>query len=166
LSETDIEEYISENANKTLRQLQAEIKENFDESKSLKWISKKKKNHEATNAETEETDVEHAPEIIRLKKKLRETQLKKEILMEKAEIEEIEELKEQIKDLQSDAAILLNKLQTAKKGAETAWSEVRRLRSTPCPTCAGKYITRVIGGYRCNLCGSYVKEGNLIRRTL
>ncbi|MGB8780902.1 MAG: hypothetical protein WCD81_09690 [Candidatus Bathyarchaeia archaeon] len=92
MSEHEVQECISENVDKTLRQLQAEIRNNFNERKSLKWISKVRKKRVVVSPETEETDIEHAPEIIGLKKKLRQRQLEKEILMADAEIEEIGEL--------------------------------------------------------------------------
>lgn len=158
MSETDIEEYISENAHETLRQLQAEIRKNFNESKSLKWISKVRGKNAVGNPETTEDEIENAPEIVALKKKLRQTQLKKEILMAKEEIEEIHDLLERIKELEPDNNLLSEQLAMARKGAREAWGEVQKLRNTPCPTCARKYTTKAIGGYRCNLCGSYVKE--------
>jgi hypothetical protein len=158
LSETDIEEYISENADKTLRQLQAEIRKNFNESRSLRWISKVRGKHAVGNPETTEDEIENAPEIVALKKKLRQTQLKKEILMAKEEIEEIGELLERIHELESDNNLLSKRLAMAMKGAREAWGEVRKLRNTPCPTCARKYIIKAIGGCIRNLCGSYVKE--------
>jgi hypothetical protein len=164
LSENEIEEYISENADKTLRHLQAEIRDNFNESKSLKWISKVKQKHEVANLETEEDDIEHAPEIIGLKKKLRQKQLEKEILMADADIEEIGELKEQNNELESDNNLLRKNLDTAMKETKGASSEVRKLRNTPCPTCAGKYIIKINNGYYCSLCGSYAKEGHPLRR--
>ncbi|MGB8780903.1 MAG: hypothetical protein WCD81_09695 [Candidatus Bathyarchaeia archaeon] len=55
-------------------------------------------------------------------------------------------------------------MDTAMKGANEAWSKVRMLRNTPCPTCVGKYILKIKNGYYCSLCGSYVKEGQPLRR--
>ncbi len=160
MSEPDIERYISENADKTLRQLQAEIKEDFNVSKSLKWISKVRAKHVVANLEPEETDIEHAPEIISRKKKLRQLQLEKEILMATADIKEIEELIDKSIELESDNNDLRKNLDKTMKEAKEAWNEVEKLQNTPCPTCV---ITQVNGGYRCNLCGSYLKSPPLRR---
>ena len=167
MSENDIEQYISENADKTLRQLQAEIKEDFNVSKSLKWISKVRAKHVVANLEPEETDVEHAPEIIALKTELRQKQLEKEILMAEAEIKEIGEadmeLMERVEELESENNLLRKKLETLHASLAPFIAGVQKLLNTPCSTCAGKYITKVNGGYRCLLCGSYLKSPPLRR---
>ena len=66
MNETKIREYIRRNKHKTLRQLKSEIETRFHVSKGLDSIGKVR-----DNPKTEEDDVEHDPEIIRLKKKLK-----------------------------------------------------------------------------------------------
>ena len=102
--------------------------------------------------ETEATNIERDPEIIRLKKEIRKEQLElekrqfqKKRLKEAAEIEEIEEL-------YSKNKLLKRKLEQELK-LHKLWV------NAPCPECKGKFFLRASEAFprsvRCFVCGKW-----------
>lgn len=159
MSERAIEEYICLNADKTLRELQTEIRANFNMNKSLKWISKAKKEYQAADPEFEATDVEHYPEIIKLKKEYVKLQWQKKILLEKAGVKTTQELKEEKEQLSewNDAFYSTIKLLTRKleKALREDLSKRKWANDASCPNCGGEFLFKTWSPthVKCFVCG-------------
>lgn len=155
MSEEEIEEYICLHADEPLRTLQAGIKENFGVSKSLKWISKAKKDYQeelSIDQPTEdETPADRDPEILSLETAIKKEQLRKKLEMEKAAVKSIRELAERNLILESDNSLLKRKL-------ETAIRTYKNWLNATCPDCDGKFLlsySETNPKYaRCFLCGN------------
>jgi len=167
--EDKIREYIWLHADEPLRKIKAGILQDYGESKSLQYISKERQAYleevkEVAVPSLPEVSVED-PEISKLKTEIAKFQLqknlevaKKELLLEKADVKDIEDLVSQRNQLSWSKKKLELDLGTARRALRRAQERVEKLKNTPCPICTRKYITHVPGGYRCNLCGSYVKK--------
>jgi len=143
MSEQEIEEYICLHKDETLRTLQAAIKENFGVSKSLKWISKARKEYqEEPSADEPVVEVEPAteesdPEILRLQKDIRKEQLKEDLELAKARVGTIQELVEKTKKQETTISLLKRRLEDALKNNLDNW--VNAL----CPDCGGKFLLQI-----------------------
>ena len=161
VNDKELQEYVWLNADKSLREIQAGILQTFEVSKSLKWISKVRKEYlhieETTEEEGEIIDIERDPEIIDLKKEILKTQLQKRLELEEQELIDVYDLVETLKEKKADNQLLKNKLEQAIK---------KRPNYVPdalCPKCKGRFLLEIRGlsGHKkwvkCFVCGKDYK---------
>ena len=159
VTEEELQQYVWLHADETLRKIQAGILKKYGENKSLQWISKEKKAYEAekedTNIPLPEVSVED-PEISKLKTEIATLELKKqleikkkELLLEKADVEEIEDLVEDLKYFKDHNRLLTRKLVEELQRRDN-WI------NAACPNCKEKFLFSVAPNRAiCYVCGKW-----------
>ena len=143
VSEEELQQYVWLHADETLRKIQAGILEQYGENKSLQWISKEKKAYEAEKEDITvplpEVTVDD-PEITKLKTDITKVELqkklavtKKQLILEKAEVERAQYLVDVIDNLRDHTRLLTRKL-------EQEYEQKYNLINGRCPKCKGKFL--------------------------